>query len=113
MGKAGDGMVFETCIPGVGKLQVSGEKRKPGPVPTAGLILNTDTASLLASGGPPNQVTLGADLFSASVKATLRPSGGPSPGSRRRTSRSRSSSTAASEADRVTADAGGARAGRR
>jgi hypothetical protein len=79
-GKAGDGMVFEVCIPGVGKLQVSGEKRKAGPAPTAGLILNTDTASLLASGAAPNQVTVGADLFSATVKATLHPVRRPKPG---------------------------------
>jgi hypothetical protein len=80
MGKAGDGMVFEVCIPGVGKLQVSGEKRKAGPAPTAGLVLNTDTASLLASGASPNQVTVGADLFSATVKATLKPIRRPKPG---------------------------------
>ena len=80
MGKAGDGMVFEVCIPGVGKLQVNGEKRKAGPAPAAGLILNTDTASLLGSGAAPNQVTGGADLFSATVKAKLQPIRRPKPG---------------------------------
>jgi hypothetical protein len=73
-------MVFEVCIPGLGKLQLSGAKRKAGPAPDAGLVLNTDTSSLMATGAAPNKVTLGADLFSAKVKATLEPIRRPKPG---------------------------------
>jgi hypothetical protein len=81
MGKAGDGMVFETCIPGVGKLQLSGSgKRKAGPVTDFGLVLNTDTSSLMGSGGAPDKVVVGADLFSATVKATVRTFGRARPG---------------------------------
>ena len=81
MGKAGDGMVFETCVPGVGKLQVTGSgKRTAGPVRDFGLVLHTDTRSLLGSGGAPDQLVLGADLFSATVKATARTLGRARPG---------------------------------
>lgn len=80
MGKAGDGMVFETCIPGVGKLQVNGPKRKAGRAPEAGLVVNTDSSSLVGSGDGSNQVVVGADLFSATVKATVHPIGRPKPG---------------------------------
>src|SRR5512144_2582507 len=47
--KAGDGLVFQTCIPGLGLLQVNGTKRKAGPSDDAGLVLNTDSASYVGS----------------------------------------------------------------
>jgi hypothetical protein len=82
MGKAGDGMVFETCIPGVGKLQLSGGsgKRKAGAVTEFGLLLNTDTSSLMGSGGAPDKAVVGADLFSATAKGTVRTLGRARPG---------------------------------
>jgi hypothetical protein len=82
MGKAGDGMVFETCLPGIGKLQVSGGtgRRKAGPVADFGLIVNTDTSSLMGSAGGANKVVLGADLFSATVKGKVASFGRPRPG---------------------------------
>jgi hypothetical protein len=82
MGKAGDGMVFETCLPGIGKLQVSGGagKRKAGPVADFGLIVNTDTSSLMGSAGGANKVVLGPDLFSATVKGQVASFGRPRPG---------------------------------
>lgn len=87
LAKAGDGMVFQTCIPGLGSFQVngSGKQRKAGPVPDAGLILNTDQGSFTASGGAPNRVTVGADLFSANVKASLQPIRRPKPGEKAQT----------------------------
>jgi hypothetical protein len=82
MGKAGDGMVFETCLPGIGKLQVSGGagKRKAGPVADFGLVVNTDSSSLMGSAGGANKAVLGADLFSATVKAKVSTFGRARPG---------------------------------
>jgi hypothetical protein len=82
MGRAGDGMVFEVCIPGIGKLQVSGGtgKRKAGPAPDFGLIVNTDTSSLMGSAGGGNLVVVGADLFSATVRGKVATFGRPRPG---------------------------------
>jgi hypothetical protein len=71
--KAGDGLVFQTCIPGLGMLQVNGTRRKAGLSDDAGLVLNADGASYLGSADKENRVTVGADLFSATVTATLRP----------------------------------------
>jgi len=82
LGKAGDGMVFQTCIPDLGSFQVngSGKERKAGPMPDAGLILNTDQGSFAASGDAATRVTVGADFFSANVKASLQPIRRPKPG---------------------------------
>jgi hypothetical protein len=81
MGKAGDGMVFEVCLPGIGKLQLSGAgKRKAGPVADFGLVVNTDTSSLMGSAGPTSSVVLGTDLFSATLKGKVATLGRARPG---------------------------------
>jgi hypothetical protein len=81
--KAGDGLAFITCIPGVGTFQVSGTKRQAGLSGDAGVVLNAD-ASYLGSAGKEVEVKVGADLFGATVKATLRPMGRPKPGQPRK-----------------------------
>lgn len=71
--KAGDGLAFQTCIPGIGTLQVSGTKRSAGLSEDAGLVVNTDSGSYVASADKGNRVVIGTDLFSAAVNAVLRP----------------------------------------
>ncbi len=71
--KAGDGLVFEADVPGVGRLQVSSEKRIAGRASKAGIILNPiDGGSYAGDAAAPNQVVFGPKLDTAKVRAKLR-----------------------------------------
>jgi hypothetical protein len=70
--KAGDGLVFETEVTGVGRLQVNSEKRVPGRAAKAGVILNAKDASYVGDAAAPNEIVFGSKLDKASVRATLR-----------------------------------------
>jgi hypothetical protein len=73
--KAGDGLVFETDVAGVGHLQVNSEKRVPGRATIAGIILNPTSGapgSYVGDAAAPNQIVFGPKLDTAKVKATLR-----------------------------------------
>ncbi|HEY6004459.1 MAG TPA: hypothetical protein VIV57_16410 [Anaeromyxobacter sp.] len=70
--KAGDGLVFETEVAGVGRLQLNSEKRIPGRAAKAGLILNAKDASYVGDAGAPNEIVFGPRLDAATVRATLR-----------------------------------------
>lgn len=72
VGKAGDGLVFEADVPGVGHLQVSSAKRAVGRSKEAGLVLNpTGGGSCVGDGAAPNEVVFGPALDTAKVRATL------------------------------------------
>lgn len=71
VGKAGDGLVFEADVPGVGHLQVSSAKRAAGRSNAAGLVLNATGASFVGDGAAPNEVAFGRALDTAKVRATL------------------------------------------
>jgi hypothetical protein len=79
IGRAGDGLLFETCIPGVGRFQLQATRRVPGPAREASLELTTDEATWIGS-GPDNHVAMADDLFGAAVQATLRPARAPAAG---------------------------------
>lgn len=72
--KAGDGLVFEADVAGVGHLQLNSQKRLPGKSSSAGLVLNTTDGSGSfvgdASGG--NEVVFGPKLDTAKVRAKLK-----------------------------------------
>lgn len=70
--KAGDGLVFEADVAGVGRFQVSSEKRVPGRAAQAGLILNAKDASYVGDAAAPNEIVFGPKLDTATVRATLR-----------------------------------------
>ncbi len=72
--KAGDGLVFETDVAGVGHLQVNSEKRIPGRAAKAGLIFNPSggSGSYVGDAAAPNKVVFGPKLDTASVRAKLR-----------------------------------------
>ncbi len=72
MARAGDGLVFEADVPGVGHLQVNSEKRIAGRASQAGLVLNTSGGSYAGDAASPNQVVFGPRLDTAKVRATLR-----------------------------------------
>jgi hypothetical protein len=73
MAKAGDGLVFEADVPGVGRLQVNSEKRTAGRASKAGIVLNpTDGGSYVGDAAAPSQVVFGPKLDTAKVRAKLR-----------------------------------------
>lgn len=75
LGRAGDGLVFETCVPGAGLLQLNSSKRIAGTRGEVGLVFNADggkgsfTAMSTDAG---NTVDVGASFFSAKVRASLK-----------------------------------------
>lgn len=74
VGKAGDGLVFETDVTGVGHLQVNSQKRVAGRSSSAGLVLNPSdgAGSYVGDAAAPNKVVFGPKLDTASVRATMR-----------------------------------------
>lgn len=71
--KAGDGLVFEADVPGVGRLQVNSEKRIAGRASQAGIVLNpTAGGSYVGDAAAPSKVVFGPKLDTAKVRAKLR-----------------------------------------
>jgi hypothetical protein len=79
VGRAGDGLLFETCIPGVGRFRLQGSRRVPGPAREASLELDAADGAWIGS-GPDNHVTLADDLLGAEIRATLRTARTPAQG---------------------------------
>jgi hypothetical protein len=77
--RAGDGLLFATCVPGVGLLQIQEQRRVPGPSRAASLTLDAADGAWIGA-GPDNHVTVADDLFGALLRATLRPVRSPADG---------------------------------
>lgn len=75
LGRAGDGLVFETCVPGAGLLQLNSSKRIAGTRGEVGMIFNADGGKgsfTATSTTPGNRVDVAASFFATSVRATLK-----------------------------------------